>query len=41
MITVNLPQMITICLLCFGTGILTATIIQNVIMNKEEGEQNE
>lgn len=39
MITVNLPQMITICLLCFGTGILTATIIQSVIMNKKEAKE--
>lgn len=39
MITINIPQMISICLLCFGTGILVATIIQSVIMR--EGEQNE
>ena len=37
MITVNLPQMITICLLCFGTGILTATII-SVIMDRIGGD---
>lgn len=42
MITINIPQMISICLLCFGTGILAATIIQSVIdVIMREGEQNE
>ena len=28
MITLNIPQMITICLLCFGLGVSVATLIQ-------------
>lgn len=36
MITINIPQMISICLLCFGTGILVATIIQIVIDSNYE-----
>ena len=42
MITINIPQMISICLLCFGTGILVAAIIQSVIdVIMREGAQNE
>jgi hypothetical protein len=41
MITVNLPQLISICLLCFGTGILVATLIHNIIMSREDGERDE
>lgn len=36
MIIVNIPQMISICLLCFGTGVLAATIIQSVIIRRNE-----
>lgn len=41
MIAISLPLMISICLFCFGTGVLTATIIHIVIINREDGEQNE